>query len=60
LVFESFRDDFDERFEVRQDGTSHQNGDLLHDLNARVTGLPRAFALADGLQERQKRVNAQR
>jgi len=32
-----------------QDGTAHENGDLLHNLDARVTRLPRLLALTHSL-----------
>mmetsp|Transcript_8411 Transcript_8411/g.26021 ORF Transcript_8411/g.26021 Transcript_8411/m.26021 type:complete len:205 (-) Transcript_8411:1146-1760(-) len=45
---------------MRQRGAAHQDGDLLHDLDAGVAGLPALLALADSLQEGQQCRNAQR
>ena len=44
---------------MREDGTTHENGHLLDDLDARVSGLPTLLALADGLEEGQQSGNAQ-
>ena len=49
LVDQSVLDDLDEVAQVGQDGAAHQDGDLLHDLDARVARLPRLFALAHRL-----------
>lgn len=40
--------DLDERLEVRQDGAAHEDGDLLHDLDAGVARLPRLLGAAHG------------
>ena len=48
-------DDLHKISEMRQDGTAHQDGDLLHNLNSSVSSLPRLLALAHGLQEGQQR-----
>lgn len=45
--------------EMWEDGTPHENSDLLDDLDARVSGLPRLLALTNGLQEGQQRGNPQ-
>ena len=54
LVDQPVLDDFDEGAEMRQDGATHQNGDLLDDLDARVTRLPGLLRLTDGLEKGQK------
>lgn len=45
--------------EVGQHRTAHEDGDLLHNLDARVPRLPGLFALANGFEERQERRNAE-
>ena len=44
----------DQILEMRQDGTAHENGNLLYDFDARVSSLPGLLALTDGLEERQE------
>lgn len=51
--------DLHQAAQVRQDGTAHQDGNLLHDLDARVSGLPRLLAFAHGFEEGQERGNAE-
>ena len=51
--------DLHQAAEVGQDGTAHEDGDLLHDLDASVSGLPGLFALAHGFEEGQQRGDAQ-
>ena len=46
-------DDLHQVLEMRQDGTAHQDGDLLHDLDACVPRLPRLLTLAHSFEERQ-------
>jgi len=45
--------------EMGQNGTTHQNGDVLDGFDARMACLPALFALTDRLQERQQGWNAQ-
>lgn len=45
--------------QVRQDSAAHKNGDLLHNLDARVSGLPRLLGLTHGFQERKQRRDSQ-
>lgn len=40
--------------EVGEDGTPHENSDLLDDLDSCVSGLPRLLALTHSLQEGQQ------
>ena len=47
-------DDLDEVLEVRQDGAAHEDGDLLHDLDACVARLPRLLALAHSLEKNKR------
>lgn len=51
--------DLHQAAQVRQDGAAHQDGDLLHDLDARVSGLPRLLAFAHGFEEGEERRNAE-
>eukprot|EP00962_Isochrysis_galbana_P056214 scaffold28112_cov112-Isochrysis_galbana.AAC.2 len=60
LVAQARLDDLDERAQVRQHRAAHQDGDLLHNLDARVPCLPRLFGLADRLEEGQQRRHAER
>ena len=46
--------------QMGQHGAAHENGDLLHDLDARVPRLPALLALAHSLQEGQQCRDAQR
>ena len=57
VVIESVLYDLHEALEVCEDGASGEDGDLLHDLDARVTSLPTLLALTHGLQERQQTVH---
>lgn len=52
-------DDLHQAAEVGQDGAAHEDGDLLHDLDAGVAGLPRLLAFAHGLEEGQQRGDAE-
>ena len=51
--------DLHQAAEVGQDGTAHEDGDLLDDLDARVSGLPGLLTLAHGLEEGQQRGDTQ-
>lgn len=44
---------------VGQDGTAHEDGNLLHDLDACVSGLPGLLAFAHGFEEGQERGNTE-
>lgn len=48
-------DDLHQTAEMWQDGAAHEDGNLLYDLDAGVTSLPRLLALANGLEEGQQR-----
>lgn len=52
-------DDLHQAAQVRQDGAAHEDGDLLDDLDARVSGLPRLLALTHGFEEGQQGGDAQ-
>ncbi len=52
-------DNLHQAAEMGQDSTAHENSDLLYDLDTRVTSLPGFLALANSLEERQERWNAQ-
>lgn len=52
-------DDLHQAAEVRQDGAAHEDGDLLHDLDASVTRLPGLLAFAHGFEEGQERGDAE-
>lgn len=41
-----------------QNGTAHEDGNLLHDLNACVSGLPGLLAFTHSLEEGQERRNS--
>lgn len=45
--------------EVRQDGTAHEDGNLLDNFDACVASLPRLLAFAHSFQEGQQGGNAQ-
>lgn len=47
-------DNLHQAAKVGQDGTAHEDGDLLHDLDARVPGLPGLLALTHGFEEGQE------
>mmetsp|Transcript_16976 Transcript_16976/g.40740 ORF Transcript_16976/g.40740 Transcript_16976/m.40740 type:complete len:286 (-) Transcript_16976:1562-2419(-) len=51
LVSEAQQDGVDKRLQMRQHGTPHQYGDLLDDLDARVSRLPALGAPTDRLKE---------
>lgn len=51
--------DFHQAAEMGQDGTAHEDGDLLHDLDARVASLPGLLAFAHSLEEGQQGWDAQ-
>mmetsp|Transcript_4651 Transcript_4651/g.13433 ORF Transcript_4651/g.13433 Transcript_4651/m.13433 type:complete len:554 (-) Transcript_4651:1414-3075(-) len=59
VIGQTVRDDFDELAKVREDGHAHEQGDLLDDFDACVSGLPRFSGLAHGLQEWQQRRHSQ-
>ena len=42
---------FDQTLQMREDSAAHENGDLLYDLDTRVTCLPALLALTHGLKE---------
>lgn len=52
-------DNLHQTAEMGQDSAAHENSDLLYDLDACVTSLPGFLALANSLEERQERWNAQ-
>lgn len=52
-------DDLHQAAQVGQDGAAHQDGNLLHDLDARMASLPRLLALAHGFEEGQQGGDAQ-
>ena len=58
--FPTMLNDFNEALEMRQDGTAHEDWNLLAYLDASMSSLPRLLALTDGLQERQQSGNAER
>mmetsp|Transcript_29025 Transcript_29025/g.67289 ORF Transcript_29025/g.67289 Transcript_29025/m.67289 type:complete len:780 (-) Transcript_29025:1289-3628(-) len=60
LVLQPALDDLDHLAQVRQDGAAHQDGNLLHNLDAGVPRLPRLLRLAHGLEEGQQRGDAER
>lgn len=47
-------DNLHQAAEVRQNGAAHEDGDLLHDLDASVPGLPGLLALTHSLEEGQQ------
>lgn len=51
--------DLHQAAEVGQDGAAHEDGDLLHDLDAGVAGLPGLLAFAHGFEEGQQRGDAE-
>eukprot|EP00053_Salpingoeca_punica_P017422 m.167819 g.167819 ORF g.167819 m.167819 type:complete len:1096 (+) comp17202_c1_seq2:150-3437(+) len=59
LVGQAVLQNADQALQVRQDGAAHEDGNLLHNLDARVAGLPRLLAAADGLEEGQEGRDAQ-
>ncbi len=60
FICKPFCDDLNNTLEMRQDGTTHENSNLLNDLDACVAGLPRLLTQAYGLEERQQGRDAQR
>jgi len=52
-------DDLHQAAEVGQNGAAHEDGDLLHDLDARVPGLPGLLAFAHGFEKREEGGNAE-
>lgn len=52
-------DDVHQGLEVRQHGAAHEDGNLLHNLDARVPRLPALLGLAHRLEEGQQRGDAQ-
>lgn len=60
LVLESMLYDVHQRLEVWQHSTTHEDGYLLHNLDACVTCLPTLLAQAHSLQEGQQGRDAQR
>mmetsp|Transcript_48257 Transcript_48257/g.149019 ORF Transcript_48257/g.149019 Transcript_48257/m.149019 type:complete len:950 (-) Transcript_48257:252-3101(-) len=60
LVLEAVGDDVHHLLQVRQHGAAHKDGDLLHDLDPRVPGLPALLRLADGPEEEEERGDAER
>jgi len=60
VVPEPVLNDLHERPQVGQHGAAHEDGHLLHDLDARVARLPRLLALAHRLEEGEQRGDAQR
>jgi len=50
---------FNQTFEVRKNCTSHQDCNLLHNLDACMSSLPRLFAATNSFQERKQRGNTQ-
>ena len=53
VVHQAVFDDLHQGPQVWEDGATHQDGDLLDDLDASVPGLPRLLRLAHGLLGRQ-------
>lgn len=51
--------DLHQAAQMGQDGTAHEDGDLLDDLDASVASLPGLLALAHGLEEGQQGGDAQ-
>lgn len=47
-------DNLHQAAKVGQDGTAHKDGNLLHDLDARVSGLPGLLAFTHGFKEGQE------
>mmetsp|Transcript_59885 Transcript_59885/g.165714 ORF Transcript_59885/g.165714 Transcript_59885/m.165714 type:complete len:262 (+) Transcript_59885:1812-2597(+) len=60
FILEAMRDDIHHLLEVRQHCTTHEDRYLLHDLDARVPGLPALLRLADSPQEEEQCRNSQR
>lgn len=52
-------DDLYQAAKMGQNGAAHEDGDLLHDLDARVPGLPGLLALTHSFEKRQEGGNAQ-
>lgn len=53
-------DDVHKALQVRQHGAAHEDGNLLHNLDARVPRLPALLGLAHSLEEGQQSGDAQR
>jgi len=60
FIFQTALDGFNKGSEMGKDRASHQNGDLLRDLDTCVASLPGLSTAADGFEERQQRRDAQR
>lgn len=52
-------DNLHQAAEVGQNGAAHEDGDLLHNLDASVAGLPGLLAFAHGFEEGQQRGDAE-
>eukprot|EP00906_Rhabdomonas_costata_P019307 RCo028206 len=52
-------DDLHELLQVRKDGAPHEDGNLLHDLDPSMPGLPGLLGLTHGLQEGNQRGDSQ-
>ncbi len=59
LVLQSMLDDVHQRLEVGQHSTAHEDGNLLHDLDTSVPGLPALLTQTHSLQEGKQGGDAQ-